>query len=130
MASSPIPDDVAELLATRIDSVAELEVLLFLQRRPDAEWDPNAVADLLYLDRALTVKVFEKLAARGFLTSRDEPLLLYRYQPVPDVAETLDRTAELYVKRRLMIIATLASRRPGPDSVRLFSRAFRFRKET
>jgi hypothetical protein len=127
LASSPIPDDVARLLLGSIDTVADLEVLLFLRRRPDAEWDPNAVADLLTLDRALSAAIFRRLAARGFLTSRDEPFLLYRYGPSPEAAAALDKLADLYAERRLMVVAMLAARRSN-SGLRLFSEAFRLRR--
>ena len=105
--------------------MADLEVLLFLHRRPDAEWDPSAVADLLYLDRALASAIFKRLQARGFLTFREQPRLLYRYAPPQDVLATIDRLAALYAERRLMVIALVASRRPS--GLQLFSNAFRLR---
>jgi hypothetical protein len=127
LASSPIPDDVARLLLGSIDTVADLEVLLFLRRRPEAEWDPNAVADLLSLDRKLSGQIFKRLAARGFLTYREEPFLLYRYGPSPEVATLIDKLANLYAERRLMVIALLAARR-STSGLRLFSEAFRLRR--
>lgn len=106
--------------------MAELEVLLFLHRRPEAEWDPNAVADLLYLDRSLSQRLFKALQMKGFLTFREEPYLLYRYAPPADIVATMDKLATLYADRRLMVIAMIAAKRPS--GLQLFSNAFRFRK--
>ena len=108
--------------------MADLEVLLFLRRRPEAEWDPNAVADLLRIDRKLSASIFKQLEARGFLTSRSEPFLLYRYAPPPDVAATLDRLAGIYTDHRMMIIALLAARR-STAGLRAFSEAFRLTRK-
>jgi hypothetical protein len=127
LASSSIPEDVSKLLATSIDTVAELEVLLFLRKRPDAEWDPKAVADLLYLDRDLSMAIFRKLHARGFLRVREQPLLLYQYAPNEATAATLDALADIYASRRLMVVAMMAARRQR-DGLRLFSNAFRIRR--
>jgi len=126
LASQPVSEEVARLLSTSIDTVAELEILLFLHRRPDGEWDPNAAADLLYLDRGLSQKIFRKLHTKGFLTFRDDPYLLYRYAPPKDVIATIDKLAGLYTERRLMVIAMVAARRPS--SVQLFSNAFKLRR--
>jgi DNA-binding MarR family transcriptional regulator len=125
VAGPPVPEDVARLLSSSIDSVAELEVLLFLHKRPDAEWDPKAVADLLYMDRALSLAIFKKLHARGFLTFREQPSLLYRYAPPRDMLAALDKLAALYAERRMMVIALIAARRPS--GLQLFSNAFRLR---
>lgn len=114
------------LLSSTVDSVSELEVLLFLQRRPDGEWDPNAVADLLYLDRRLCQRLFKGLQVKGFLTYREVPYLLYRFAPPSDVVATLEKLSALYAERRLMVIAMIAGKRPS--GLRLFSNAFRLRK--
>ena len=105
-------------------------MLLFLRRRPAASWDSRAVADLLHIDRGLAAGIFEQLEARGFLTSTAEPLLLYRYAPLPEVAASLDRLAEIYDAHRMMVIALLAGRRGARQSgLRAFSDAFRLNRK-
>ncbi|HET7770331.1 MAG TPA: hypothetical protein VFN74_16270 [Chloroflexota bacterium] len=118
------------LLSGPISSVAELEVLLFLRRRPAGSWDPRAVADLLRIGRDLAAAIFKRLAAQGFLTSTEEPLLLYQYAPSAEVASTLDRLAAIYDEHRMMVIAFLAGRGMGnaPTGLRAFSEAFRLGK--
>lgn len=115
------------LLSGPISSVAELEVLLFVRRRPAADWDSRAVADLLHMDRTLAAAIFKRLEAQGFLTSTAEPLLLYRYAPKQEVGATLDKLAEVYEAHRMMVIAFLAGRRVAkpPTGLRAFSDAFR-----
>ena len=119
------------LLSGPISSVADLEVLLFLRRRPAGSWDPRAVADLLRIDRNLAASIFKQLAARGFLSYTTEPLLLYQYAPPEDVAATLDTLAGIYDEHRMMVIAFLAGRSVAvaPSGLRAFSEAFRLNRK-
>jgi hypothetical protein len=107
---------VLALLSGPISSVADLEVLLFVRRRPAGSWDSRAVADLLHIDRALSAAIFKELEGRGFLTSTTEPLLLYRYAPNSEVVAALDRLAEIYDSHRMMVIAFLAGKRTARQS--------------
>ena len=124
-----LPDDVIRLLSGPISTIGDLEVLLFLRRRPAGSWDPRAVADLLRIDRALAAAIFKQLAGRGFLSYTTEPLLLYQYAPPPEVAETMDRLAAIYDEHRMMVITFLAGRRAvaSPPGLRAFADAFRLR---
>ena len=119
------------LLSGPISSVADLEVLLFLRRRPAGSWDPRAVADLLHIGRDLSAAIFRRLAAQGFLTVTTEPLVLYQYAPPPEVAATLDKLAAIYDEHRMMVIMFLAGRRAaaGPSGLRAFADAFRLNKK-
>ena len=118
------------LLSGPIASIAELEVLLFLRRRAAGSWDSRAVADLLHIGRDLAAAIFKRLAAKGFLTSTAEPLLLYQYAPPPEVARTLDKLAAIYDEHRMMVIAFLAGRGMGgpPTGLRAFADAFRLKR--
>ncbi|HEU5314870.1 MAG TPA: hypothetical protein VFX49_02085 [Chloroflexota bacterium] len=107
--------------------MADLEVLLFLRRRPEAEWNASAVADRLGINRTLAAMILKQLEAGGFLSSRAEPSLLYRYTPRPDLVGALDHLAEIYAEHRMMVAALLAARR-SPAGLREFSNAFRLTK--
>jgi hypothetical protein len=113
MTRGQLPEDVAVLLATGIDSVPDLEALLFFHRRPLAEWHAAAVADLLHLDRTAAPPILERLTARGFLRARDAPSRLYQYAPAAaELTQAVDGLAEVYAEQRLFVIAHLAARRP------------------
>ena len=118
---------MAQLLSERIASVADLEILLFLRRRPEAEWNANAVADLLGINRAVAAMLLKQLEVGGFLASRTQPSLLYRFGPRAELVGPLDRLAEIYAEHRMMVIALLAARR-SPAGLRAFSDAFRLTK--
>jgi hypothetical protein len=127
MSNAAIPDNVARLLETAIASVADLEVLLYLRRKPEASWDPNAVADLLFLDRPLSAAILKRLHGHGLLTAESGQHVLYRYSPTAETGAIIDQIAGLYAERPVMVIAALARRYPQ-DGLRFFSDAFRFRK--
>ena len=88
------------------------------------------MADLLRIDRNLSAAIFRRLAARGFLTSTTEPLVLYQYAPPPEVGATLDTLAAIYDEHRMMVIVFLAGRGAagGQGGLRAFSDAFRLKR--
>jgi hypothetical protein len=95
-----------------------------VRRRPEAEWNANAVADLLGINRTLAAMILKQLEVGGFLSSRTEPSLLYRYAPRADLTAPVDRLADIYAENRMMVVALLAARR-SPAGLHAFSNAFR-----
>lgn len=129
MAGEKIRDDVARLLATRIQSVIELEVLLYLRRNPGQELTAAAIARAMYIDPAGAAGVLEALQRRGFLAAGAGAEPTFRYQPSsPELARALDELDRIYAERRVTIISLIFSK-PN-ESLRMFSDAFRFRKDT
>ncbi len=62
--STLIPEDVAQFIIEKIDSVAQLEGLLLLRDNPQQQWDVAAVAKRLYIDDEQAGKVLARLRAR------------------------------------------------------------------
>jgi hypothetical protein len=56
-----IPEDVAQFIIEKIDSVAQLEALLLLRDNPQQQWDVAAVAKRLYIDDEQPGKVLARL---------------------------------------------------------------------
>jgi hypothetical protein len=110
-----VPDDVARLLS-RLDSAAEVEVLIFLHGRPLAEWTGKAVADLLLLNRETADAILARLHTAGLVTARPRPLLLYQYGPTSDdLGRTVDRLAEMRAQHPLLVAGLAAlPRLPDP----------------
>ena len=48
-----IPENVKRFIATNIESIYQLRILLLLQGSPDQDWTSDVVGAKLYLDRAL-----------------------------------------------------------------------------
>jgi hypothetical protein len=59
--STLIPEDVAQFIIEKIDSVAQLEALLLLRDNPQQQWDVAAVAKRLYIDDEQAGKVLARL---------------------------------------------------------------------
>jgi hypothetical protein len=59
--STLIPEDVAQFIIEKIDSVAQLEALLLLRDNPQQQWDVAAVAKRLYIDDERASKVLARL---------------------------------------------------------------------
>jgi hypothetical protein len=126
VASSGIPDDVAEFIADHIDSVELLEVLLLLRERSGEVWTDESVARELRINPVSTAARLKALAARGLLSSTDA--VAFRYAPATTSLDTtVRRVAECYKERRVSVITAIFSR-PN-EHVRIFADAFRIRKE-
>lgn len=124
-----IDPDVARLLRTTIQSVSELEVLLYFREHPDQDCESAAVARALYLDALGTEGLLDGLHDRGFLARIALRPNRYRYSPrTEELRGTLDRLAAVYPTRRAAVINLIFSE-PG-ERLRNFADAFRLRKDS
>jgi hypothetical protein len=129
MAKEEISPEVRRFIHNTINSVEQLEVLLFLMSNPDREWSAEEVGERV---RSTPESVASKLAdlqAARLLTVRNDPALLYRYAPessalAEEVAQSLDRA---YRERKDTVIQLIFSR--PLNNIRVFADAFRIRKE-
>lgn len=128
MAEKGIPAEVERFIATHIESVEQLEVLLMLRAAPDKSWSAEEVARALVIQRESAGNRLADLHARGLLASSQEGDDRYRYDPVKGGTDRLvDGLAEAYARRRVTVI-TLIFSKPS-DAVTSFSDAFRIRRE-
>ena len=118
-----IPDDVRRFVATHINSVEQLEVLLLLRAAPDKQWTAREVARALVSQVGSAADWLARMTARDLLTQVDNG---YRYSPpTRDVARTIDALAESFAKYRVTVVGLIFSK--PSERVRLFSDAFRIR---
>lgn len=121
----PIPARVAELLARVIDDVEQLEILLLLRRWRERYSSPATVAQELMIDASSVTRQLERLGRKNLVDIRIENDVLYRYNPRDkDVEEIIDRLAELYPKRAIVILKVIGTRTSEP--ARAFADAFAF----
>ena len=66
--STRIPEDVAQFIIEKIDSVAQLEALLLLRDNPQQQWDIAAVAKRLYIDDEQADKVLARVREASLQT--------------------------------------------------------------
>ena len=123
MSEEPLPEEVRDLILRHIDSVAQLEALLFLRERPGEPWDAVAVARRLYAPAAEMAAALSQLRNDGFLVREGE---LYRYAPAGDGVAKVNELAKAYARQLIPITNLIHSK---PRNIRAFSDAFKFRKD-
>jgi len=123
MSEEPLSEEVRDLILRHIDSVAQLEVLLFLRERPAERLDAGAAAKRLYAPRGEMAAALTRLCNDGFLVREHE---LYGYPPASDHQAKVDALAKAYARQLIPITNLIHSK---PRNIRAFSDAFKFRKD-
>jgi hypothetical protein len=123
-----LPAAVRRSLDRHLDSVDQLEVLLFLNRESARFWSAASLSGALHLTEQSAAHCLEVLARRGFLDVRIASEVVYRFSPAtPALSDEVTVIAQAYVAQREPILAFLTSRRR--QSLKEFSEAFRFSKD-
>jgi hypothetical protein len=123
-----IPDDVAQFILEKIDSVAQMEALLLLRSHSEDQWDAQALAKRLYIDERQTAEVLSRLAADGFVIAIATEPPRYQYGPSSqELRHMLDRVSKAYAKH-LVPVTNLIHSKPK-TRVQQFADAFRLRKD-
>lgn len=128
MPAGEISKEIAQFIHERINSVEQLEVLLFLRGKPEKGWSAAEVSQELYIQPESAANRLADLHAGGLLEVDPTTNHLYRYKPV---TATLDNVvgglADAYRVRRVSVINLIFSK--PLDHIRVFSDAFRIRNE-
>ena len=120
-----LPADLAAFISDTIDSVAELEALLLLQREREEPWTVRRLAERLYIDEAAAAQVVDALARKQLVAVDGQE---YRFEPgSDDDRERIARLSVLYV-RMLIPITRLIHAKPR-TGIRDFADAFRLREK-
>ena len=124
-----ISEELKHFIQSTINSVDQLEVLLFLMSNPDREWSAEEVGARIRLSRESVAEKLEDLARASLLAVRSNPPLMYRYAPTSkaleaEVAQSLERA---YREGRDSVIQLIYTR--PLDNIRIFADAFRIKKD-
>lgn len=122
-----LPPSVQELIDSRIDSLAMMQVLLLIREQADRRWTFETVRDASSMDEASISGALVKLRQRGFLSVELADDACYRYAASGDLAAAVDELRECYRSRPLDLAARVASR--PQQRLRLFADAFRLRRD-
>jgi hypothetical protein len=123
-----IPDDIAQFVTEKIDSVAELEALLLLRNAPEREWTARELSKRLYLGDQDAVDILAALAAKGLALCKAGEVCEYKYQPgLPDVVKMIDRLCDIYTKQIVPVTNLIHSK--SKIRVQEFADAFKLRKK-
>lgn len=134
-ASKTIPPAARALIAEFIDSVAQLELLLWLRARESegeragatgaaqpAAVTPAQAADALRHNANWVAAQMQDLARRGLLSTGESGA--YRYQPAtPAHRQAADELAATYAQRPVAVITQIFTK--PPEHLRHFADAFR-----
>jgi hypothetical protein len=118
-------NDVKQFIGQHIHSVAQLEVLLTLQRDPTRQWTADEITTLLFLQPKMVRDLLGDLLRRGFVTQTGEQ---FQFQPASsELSGLIERLARLYGERRVAVTTEIFSK--PIDFVKAFADAFRLREE-
>ncbi|UVT17603.1 MAG: hypothetical protein H8K04_08755 [Nitrospira sp.] len=100
MDTSVIPQEVAQFIIDRIDSIGQLEAVLLLRQSPDTWWECKPVSGRLYISEEDCASVLDGLRRQGLLVCKQEKSKpVYRYKPdTGELREMVDRLAYYYSK--------------------------------
>ncbi|MEX2219312.1 MAG: hypothetical protein WD749_11215 [Phycisphaerales bacterium] len=123
MSTDALSSSVLTLIAERIDSVAQLEVLLFMRDRRDRAWTGREVAGELRISPTWTEDQLALHTRRALLAREGSA---YRYSPPPDVAGAVDDLSAAYQTRPVAVVTAIYTK---PDrTIQNFADAFRLRR--
>jgi hypothetical protein len=126
MADTPIPPPVRALIADRIQTTEQLEILLLLFRHPDRWWSAESTGEELHITALSAGNRLEELASGMLLDARVAESVMFRYKPVSsDLEATVGDLARLYAEVPLQITTLIRTR--AADPIRGFADAFRIR---
>jgi hypothetical protein len=119
-----IPDDVAALIASHIESVEQLEVLLFLRRAGEPVTVDETMAAVRTHPRSIAARL-DDLVRRGLVVADGDRYGYAAGERARDAA--VDGLADCYARRRTSVIAAIFG---DPDeSLRAFADSFRLRRD-
>jgi hypothetical protein len=128
MTNHVIPEDLAQFILAKIDSVAQMEALLLLRSKPEEEWSSGSLARGLYITEDQTVELLRRFCDEGFLMLKAGDPPRYQYRPASaELRQMLDRLADVYSKH-LLPVTNLIHLKPK-TRVREFADAFKLRKD-
>jgi hypothetical protein len=122
-----IPQEVRAFIEEHINSIEQLEILLFLHRHHDRSWTAAELSRELYISEESAARRLEDFAARKLVVRVEKG---HRYQSVPVTAPSyrvIGLLATAYQERRVRVVNLVFSK--PVDHVRSFADAFKFRKK-
>jgi hypothetical protein len=126
MRPEPIGDDLRRFILTAVPSVPYLEALLILRSEPRVAWDDAGLAQRLYIGAPAAHVLLQQLLEAGVAVQ--ETPGRFRYAPVGELANILERVANLYAARLVEMTVLIHSRLDRRAAQ--FAEAFRIRKES
>ncbi len=127
--SDVISENIQHFLLENIDSIAQWEALLLLQKKPDEEWSVERVANALYISTEEASSLLAQLVRRKILSiAGNKDCVLYQYHPEsPELDQLIRQGAGLYSKYLIPITHLIHSK--PKNRIQKFADAFKLRKD-
>ena len=124
-----ISKEVQRFLIENINSIAELEALMFLRNYRDRSWRCALVADQIYSSEEVTAGLLMKLTKMGILTTDEKSPESFQYRPHDqETARMVDQVAEAYAK--YLIPVTNLVHKKSRRTIEDLAKAFKLKKES
>jgi hypothetical protein len=121
-----LPPSLRNLIASSIDSIEALEILLLLRRSPQTFWATRAIAEQLGIAEEIVVTKLGGLRRAGLVSVGDQTGA-YRYAPHDEeLSASIADLATAYHERRASVVNTIFS--ANLERLRAFSDAFKVTK--
>ena len=120
-----IPSDVKEFIARYINSVLDMEVLLYLQAVPKRQYSASEIGSTLGIHPQIVRTHLNGLQEKGLLRRFGEDR--FQYDPLdPGLRSTINKLAVAYSEQRVAVFSLILTK--SNDRIRLFAEAFRIIK--
>ncbi len=115
-----VPESVRAFLASHIDSLDHLKVLLLLHGSQERRWGVEEIAASLGLSAEVTAQRLARLCGRMLIIQEDRDIPLFRFAPRDGRLRTsVDLLALVCHQRRAQVTALIAATRvEGTDGTR------------
>jgi hypothetical protein len=130
LAGEAISPDVKRFIHSTINSVEQLEVLLFLMSNPDRHWTADEVSERVRLAEEAVAARLEELSNSDLLVVREGSRSAYCYAPKSNIiAEEVASSLNAAYKEGRDTVIQLIYTRPL-DNIRIFADAFKIRRDS
>ena len=120
-----ISEGLKKFIRQKIQTVFQLEVLLFLHRNQPKSFSISEVADELGFEYDIAEEQLAALVETGILEADEST---YRYEPANEqIRNLVDQLADAYPTQRVLILSLILSERP--DKIRVFAEAIKLLRQ-
>lgn len=120
-----ISEGLKKFIRQEIQTVFQLEVLLFLHRNQPKSFNIREVADELGFEYDIAEEQLAALVETGILEADEST---YRYEPANEqIRNLVDQLAHAYPTQRVLILSLILSERP--DKIRVFAEAIKLLRQ-
>ena len=120
--------DVEAFIASHVESVAQLEILLLLRNDRSRTYSPHEVGEALRIDPKWAATELKRLCDHGLFVTAGDADEAYSYAPTSDkLANDVDALAKAFSTHRVSVITAIFA--TPSDSVGSFADAFKLRRD-